>query len=582
MYGPTETTIWSAVNKIEYENSPILIGRPINNTRFYIVDKFDQPVPVGVPGELLIGGYGVARGYLNRNKLTLEKFIPDKLNNNEEVLYRTGDLVKYNHAGKIYFLGRLDFQVKIRGFRIETGEIESVLNAHKAVNQAIVVASENSNSGKILSAYIIPEKDKYFSLSEIKDHLRKKLPDYMIPSKFIKMEKFPLNNSGKIDRKKLPVPDENYDLYEKQYVPPRDELDAQLKDIWEKSFGIKNIGINDDFFELGGHSLLAARIFTQIRKTLNKNLPLAALFRASTISKLSDQIKQENWIQSWDSLVPIKLSGTRPPLFLIHGAEGNILLYKALVKHLNEDQPVYGLQSPGLDGKSPILDDVKEMAQKYISEIKSIQPEGPYYLGGYCLGGTIAYEMARQLNQSGDEVGLVALIETCNIHNNNRRDITFLLKMLHKIENIIFQVRNIYKSRRKSRLHYFSEKLDVELNRFKVKLDILYSKLSSVIKSDSESEYRHLLMNKINDAAQNLYFPDEYNGKVLLFKPIRYFTGFNDNTLGWKNLITGELKVIEMTCYPRGSLNEPFVRILAEKLEGQLNKSTAKDYETVS
>jgi aspartate racemase len=573
MYGPTETTVWSSVNKIE-NNSSVLIGPPISNTRFYIVDKFNQITPIGVPGELLIGGAGIARGYLKRESLNAEKFISDKISGNGERLYRTGDLVKYNPDGNIQFLGRLDFQVKIRGFRIEVGEIENVLNAHISIKQSIVAATENAKGDKILSAYVLPESNQNFSIKEIRNYLKKKLPDYMIPSFFIKLDKLPLTPNGKIDRKKLPVPDHKI-LSSKNHSAPRDELDTQLKFIWEKAFGF-NIGINDDFFEIGGHSLLAAQIFAQIRKVLNKNLPLATLFKTSTISGLADVIRESDWKPAWSSLVPIKSKGHNPPLFLIHGAEGNILLYKILAQYLNDDRPIYGLQSQGLDGKSPILNDVREMAQKYIAEIKSIQPEGPYYLGGYCLGGTIAYEMAQQLSEAGDEIDLIVLIETCNIQNNKTK-LSFLLKSLHKIENIFFQMMNLRITRKHNRFNYFNEKLNVELNRFKVKIDILYSKIISFVNSDKRMNYQHLLINKINDNAQNVYMPRAYNGKVILFRPIRYFTGYNDQHLGWKNLINSNLDVIQMPCYPRGSLNEPFVKYLAEKMEAAINKPQEKD-----
>lgn len=579
MYGPTETTVWSSVNKIENDNSPVLIGAPISNTCFYITDKFNELVPIGVPGELLIGGLGVARGYLNRETLTAEKFIPDIINKNDKKLYRTGDLVKYNSEGKIQFLGRLDYQVKIRGFRIETAEIESVLNKHNYIRQSLVTATENSGGDKTLTAYFIPDTEENISIKEIRNYLKRKLPEYMIPSFFVKMDKFPLTPNGKIDRKKLPPPDHNMFSSKKSYSIPRDELDMQLKLIWEKAFGLKNIDINDDFFELGGHSLLAAQIFAQIGKVMDKNLPLATLFRTSTIAGLADIIRENKQQSAWSSLVPIRLKGDKPPLFLIHGAEGNILLYKVFVNYLSEDFPVYGLQSQGLDGKSPIIDDVRLMAQKYIGEIKSVQPEGPYYLGGYCLGGTIAYEMGKQLKSAGDEVSLIALIETCNIQSK-KTTLSFLLKSLHKIENIFFQMMNLYITRKKNRIKYFNEKLSVEIDRFKIRMNILYSRLLSILNPDKNLNYQHLLINKINDNAQNIYSPEEYDGRVILFKPIRYFTGYNDKHLGWKDLITKDLNVIEMPCYPRGSLNEPFVKYLAEKFEEAINKTLEKsDYE---
>ncbi len=573
MYGPTETTIWSSVNKIEPHDEDVYIGRPIANSEFYVVDKDLNPVPVGVAGELLIGGAGLARGYLNNEKLTSEKFIPDHIKGGSGKLYRTGDRVKYHKSGRIQFLGRLDYQVKIRGFRIECGEVESVINRDKGVRQSIVTAVKISSSDKRLSAYIIPESFDNFSIEDLKRRLKQSLPDYMIPSYFVKMRQFPLTQNGKIDRKKLPAPDKKDTVSARKYVPPRDDLDLQLIHIWENAFGIKNVGISDDFFELGGHSLLAAHIFAEINKYLGKNLPLAALFRTASISGIADMIRGKQWKPLWSSVVPLKVAGNKTPVFLIHGAEGNILLYKNLIKYLDAERPVYGLQSQGLDGKSPLLNDIKEMAQKYIMEIKSIQPEGPYFLGGYCLGGVIAYEIAQQLTGSGDVVETVAMIETYNIQNTPP---SFVLRTVHSLQNLVFQLMNLRLSLKDSRLQYFYEKFNVEMNRFKIKLKILHSRLFSIFSKNHNKDYQHLLINKINDGAQNSYSPKAYTGKVILFKPIRYFTRYNDYCYGWGNLIE-DMNIIEMPCYPRGSLNEPFVKYLAGKFDNALDSDFKKN-----
>ena len=570
MYGPTETTIWSSVNKIEPNDAEIYIGKPIANSEFYVVDKDLNPVPIGVAGELLIGGAGLARGYLNNGELTSEKFLPDHIKGSSGKLYRTGDRVKYNKSERIQFLGRLDYQVKIRGFRIECGEIESVLNRDNNVSQSIVKAIEVSPLDKRLTAYVIPESFDDFSIEDLKSGLKLSLPDYMMPSHFVKMKEFPLTQNGKIDRKKLPRPDKKNLISDGKYVPPRDDLDLHLILIWENAFGIKNIGINDDFFELGGHSLLAAHIFAEINKYLGKNLPLSALFQTTTISGIADMIRGKNWKPLWSSIVPLRLTGNKSPIFLIHGAEGNILLYKNLIKYLDTDRPVHGLQSQGLDGRSPLLNDVKEMAQKYIMEIKGIQPEGPYFLGGYCLGGVIAYEIAQQLTRSGDIVELVAMIETYNIQNDPP---SFALRTFHSFQNLVFQLLNLRLSLKDSKLQYFNEKFNVELNRFKVKLKIQHSRILSLFNKNHNTDYQHLLINKINDIAQNKYNTEAYTGEVILFKPKKYFMGYTDYQYGWGKFIKGNMNIIEMPCYPRGSLNEPFVKYLAGKLDDTLNSN---------
>ena len=307
-------------------------------------------------------------------------------------MYKTGDLVKLHSTGDIEFLGRLDSQVKIRGFRIELGGIENTLAQHKNVKEVVVFVWEDKNHDKRLVAYIIPFDEQEIAVSDLRKFLKEKLPDYMIPSLFVKMDKFPLTPNAKIDRKALPQPDTSEIESESRYIAPRDELELKLAEIWHKALGVKNIGINDNFFELGGHSLLAAQVFAQIEKKLGKNLSLATLFEGPTIGQIAEILKQKDWKPTWISLVPIQTTGTKHPLFLIHGAEGNVLIYKKLSTYLGEDQPVYGVQSQGLDGTKPLHTNFEKMAEFYITELKTVQPEGTYYLEGYCLGGAIAFE----------------------------------------------------------------------------------------------------------------------------------------------------------------------------------------------
>ncbi|MCW9096450.1 MAG: amino acid adenylation domain-containing protein, partial [Ignavibacteriaceae bacterium] len=295
MYGPTETTVWSAVKKIEPEDDAVYIGPPIANTQFYILDNELNPVPIGVPGELLIGGEGLARGYLNRPELTDEKFISNPFGESGSRLYRTGDLARYKSNGDIEFLGRLDHQVKIRGFRIELGEIENVLSEHTAIKDVAVNAWSDASGDKKLVAYYISESGETIQVSDFREFLRHKLPDYMIPSFFVRMDEFPLTPNKKIDRKALPAPDVSEVSTAEKYVPPRDELERELASIWQKILGVKAIGINDNFFDLGGHSLLAAQLFAQIEKRMGKNLPLALLFQAPTIAQLAEAVRNKDW-----------------------------------------------------------------------------------------------------------------------------------------------------------------------------------------------------------------------------------------------------------------------------------------------
>ena len=570
MYGPTETTIWSSVQKIEPGNEPILIGPPIANTQFYVVDKEFEPVPIGVSGELLIGGDGLARGYLKRPNLTADRFVEDPFKGDGSRVYRTGDLSRFRPNGIVEFLGRLDFQVKVRGFRIELGEIEHLLNQHADVKEAVVVAQTDERQDVRLAAYIILYDGKDPIGSELRKYLAKKLPDYMIPSFFMKMDKFPLTPNAKIDRKAFPKPDTSLLTSERKYIAPKDELELQLAAIWKKALNVKDIGINDNFFELGGHSLLAAQVFARINKKIGINLPLATLFQAPTIRQLGELIRQKDWKPSWKSLVPIQVSGDSKPLFLVHGAEGNVLLYRNLARYLGVKQVVYGLQARGLNGEDPLETDINRMASKYIKEIKSVQQEGPYMLGGYCLGGTIALEMARQLKLTGDDVALLALIETYNV-KHNPMIIPFYLRTFHRLQNVYFQLRNLLMGQAVGRRKYFREKARVELSRYRVRMNIFRSSILQKINPNADLKYKHLLVYKINDRADELYEPSIYDGKITLFRTKTNFSGFNDYHFGWNGIAKQGVEVCQMPNYPRGSLNEPNVQVLADKLKQDID-----------
>ena len=409
MYGPTETTIWSTIEKIEQADQEITLGRPIANTEMYILDQFMQPVPVGVSGELYIGGHGLARGYRRRPELTKERFIPHPFSTEPHGrLYRTGDLVRYRPDGRIVHLGRLDHQVKIRGFRIELGEIEAVLSRHPAVRQAVVTAREDQQGLKQLAAYVVCQEGYAPSSTELRSFVRTALPDYMTPSFFVFLEAMPLTGNNKVDVQALPAPAPN--LSEGLvYVGPRDRVEVQLTALWQQVLEIPKIGIHDNFFDLGGHSLKAAQLFFLLEQVYGRHLPLATLFQAPTIAELASILSREQWVPPWQSLVAIQPSGTAIPIFMVPGVGGNVLIFARLAKLLGPDQPFFGLQARGLDGKEAPFTSVTEMARHYLSEIRTLRPQGPYVLAGICTGGLIAYEMAQQLLEQGEAVTLVVM-----------------------------------------------------------------------------------------------------------------------------------------------------------------------------
>lgn len=410
MYGPTETTIWSAVSKLEPGDEEISVGRPIANTTMYILDDHGAPVSVGVPGELYIGGHGVARGYRNRPDLTAARFLPDpfacELNAR---MYRTGDLARYRADGSIVHLGRLDHQVKIRGFRIELGEIEAVLGRHEAVRQVVVTAREDEPGEKYLAAYVVRAEGQSVEVGELRSWIRAALPEYMLPTAYVFLDAVPLTANNKVDVRALPPPRSGSMSVGLKHDGPRDLIEVQLVALWQQVLNVSKIGIHENFFDLGGHSLMAAQLFYLLEQVYGKTLPLATLFHAPTIAELGEVLRRENWTPPWQSLVAIQPNGSATPCFVVPGVGGHILMFARLARLLGREQPVYGLQIRGVDGKEPPFTVLTEMAAHYVSEVQRVQAKGPYHLVGSCTGGVIAYEMAQQLTAQGQAVTLVML-----------------------------------------------------------------------------------------------------------------------------------------------------------------------------
>ena len=370
-----------------------------------------NPVPVGIPGELYIGGDGLARGYFNDPALTAERFIPHPFSEEPGArLYKTGDLARYLPDGNIEFLGRKDHQVKIRGFRIELGEIESVLSQHPSVHQTVVVAREDQPGEKRLVAYVVAPEEQGPRVSELGSYLQQKLPDYMLPSAFVLLDSLPLTPNGKVDYRALPAPDTARPEMGRGFVAPRDPLGCQLTQIWEELLNVHPIGVRDNFFGLGGHSLLAVRLMDRIEKAFGQRLPLSTLFAGATIEHLARILIQEKSEEFRSPLVEIQAGDGKRPFFFLHGdfAGGGFYCLN-LARYLDQDQPFYVLQPHGLDERQ-VPPTIEAMATDHLERLRTFQPEGPYLLGGYCNGGLVAYEMARQLMAQGQKVDLLVLI----------------------------------------------------------------------------------------------------------------------------------------------------------------------------
>jgi len=456
VYGPTETTIWSTLKRVKPDELPITVGKPIHNTQVYILDETLAPVKTGQEGEIYIGGDGVAQGYLNRPELTAERFLPDPFSPSPNAsIYRTGDLGKILPNGEIQCLGRIDTQVKIRGFRIELGEIEYHLNKQENIKESVVVAREDRPGDQRLVAYILLNDNEIVkqlpesgiaadreSTKQWKQGLLSVLPPYMVPNDWVLLPAFPLTPNKKIDRKALPKPsapidNAEDDITETELTPN----EKKVFDIWASIFKTTDIRKDDDFFELGGHSLLAVEVMARIEKEIGIKLPLASLFEHATIERLAALLDNDTKIK-WDCLVPIKPQGSKNPLYIVHGAGLNVLLFSSLTEHLDKDQPIYGLQAKGLNGEDEPFTSIPEMAAHYISEILSQNPDGPYALSGFSFGGIIAYEMARQLLEMGKEVRMLAMFDTFSHETDKylpwytkypKRFSFFIMKVLHSI-----------------------------------------------------------------------------------------------------------------------------------------------------
>jgi amino acid adenylation domain-containing protein len=422
VYGPTETTVAAAVFAlpIDFKGPTIPIGRPIANKRIYLLDADGQPVPIGVAGEIHIGGAGVARGYLNRPELTTERFLTDPYSPEPNArMYRTGDLARWLPDGNLEFLGRSDFQVKIRGFRIELGEIEAALRACQGIHDAVVLAREDGPGEKRLVAYVTVagradtvagDVDTTTLPATLKTQLQSSLPDYMVPAAFVVLDALPLTPNGKLDRKALPAPEA--DAYATgAYAPPEGQVEEALAALWSELLGIERVGRHDDFFALGGHSLLVLRLLSELDQAFGVRLPVGVVFLRPTLAGLADAVGDSRLAEEAAALVPLQPEGQDPPLFLLPGAIGSVLYLQPLAEALGEGRPVLALPTPGLDGR-PTLESMTELAAHHLRTLRRRQPRGPYFLAGHSSGGRVAFEMAQQLERQGETVARLVILDT--------------------------------------------------------------------------------------------------------------------------------------------------------------------------
>ena len=431
-YGATETPqamAWHSIDSAQLAGceetaaQPVPIGNAIPDVQLLILNRAGGLVGPGEMGEIFIRTPYLTLGYANDEELTRERFVVNPFTGrNEDRLYRTGDLGRYSPDGIVEFVGRADQQIKIRGYRVELGEIEAALAAHESVRQCVVVAGEKQTDGQRLVAYLIPASRERPRIQDLRDHLNTLLPDYMIPSAFAFIEAIPLTPNGKVNRSALPVPDlSNAPV---GYVPPRNEVERVLAKIWAEVLGLQKVGVFGHFFELGGHSLSATRLIARLRSAFQMDIPLKSIFLQPTIAEMSKHIlydgrtrtyRYRSEIPRWNRLLPAQPKGSRNPLFVVAGymnPDDTLLLLSRIFPHLGLDQPVFGFQPRWLDGHSEKYASVEEVAREFVTELRDFRPEGPYLLGGDCVGGIVALEMARELSRQGQEVGLLVMFDT--------------------------------------------------------------------------------------------------------------------------------------------------------------------------
>ncbi|AKP53836.1 non-ribosomal peptide synthetase [Cyclobacterium amurskyense] len=564
IYGPTETTVFSTIKKIEADQSLITIGREVLNTKIYLLDENQKPVQKGKEGEIYISGKGVAKGYLNQPELTNQKFSTDPFQSQLGIcMYKTGDRAKFLPDGEMQILGRIDNQIKLRGHRIELEEIEQAINELASVKESVVLFRNTSRNDKGLVAYLllkenleeseVTDKTKVVSAKQVKGwkkELSLTLPGYMLPYDYVIVDHFPHTASGKIDRLRLPDP---IAIDQEVILLPETLEEKKIAAIWSVALGLDKIDITDNFFEIGGHSLIAVKVMTLIEKELGTRLPLSILFKYPTIQKLGSFLESKVELnKEWKSIVPIQPSGSRPPIYLVHGAGLNVMPFHSLAKYLVKNQPLYGIQSKGMNEENTKYESIEEIARNYIEELKENSPSGEIILGGYSLGGIIAFEMAKQLKNSSITVKKLILFDSyATFIKDPHSPKNKLLAKIHL---------QLYKKSHDLKLlvTHPSVLKDIKYKSISKKLNGLFIKLKlKTKKSESPILQRINKIKALHLAACKNYTPGFYEGEITLFRAkIRTNYFFEPEFLGWK-AFSRSINIIEVEGTHTGLFIEP-------------------------